>query len=363
MNQVIRSIIMTCLALLAYPADALEIKNVRADRQAFDPRQGEQVEIHFEISQSAAVELQLYDGRDLLVREIESEFPAGAHALVWDGRDGEGRIVPAEAYRYVLRAATKDDQSQIFDLSDLTGGQRLTAQNVTWDAEEGRIQYRLPEAARVAIRIGLKDNGPLLRTLIDWVPRPRGRNTQTWDGWDESGVLRLADHPKLSIFVDAYALSDNTLLVGPPPDQVAFTPLAHGQRQKRPSEPSAEKRMHYHPQQPLEGRGDVDVALELAGDHPVTEDGVPIVSGAVPIRFDVAPHDRGRAVNRRFETVFFLDGTFAYENEVGYVPVTWQWDADSVNPGPHYVTVNFRGYEGNFGVATLKLHVDAEAKP
>lgn len=60
---------------------------------------------------------------------------------------------------------------------------------------------------------------------------------------------------------------------------------------------------------------------------------------------------------RRFEPVFFVDGQFAFENEVGFVPMTWNFDPRSLNEGEHYLTVNLRGYEGNFGIATLKVLV------
>jgi hypothetical protein len=37
--------------------------------------------------------------------------------------------------------------------------------------------------------------------------------------------------------------------------------------------------------------------------------------------------------------------------------MTWLWDTSTVNEGEHYVTTNVRGYEGNFGTATLKVWV------
>ena len=54
------------------------------------------------------------------------------------------------------------------------------------------------------------------------------------------------------------------------------------------------------------------------------------------------------------------DGIFVFENETGFLPMTWNWDSTSVNPGTHYLTANLRGYEGNFGIATLKVDVERE---
>jgi hypothetical protein len=70
-----------------------------------------------------------------------------------------------------------------------------------------------------------------------------------------------------------------------------------------------------------------------------------------------APEDLERALSRRFEPVFFVDGQFAFENEVGFVPMTWTWDPEGVNAGEHFLTVNLRSYEGNFGIASVKVVV------
>lgn len=38
--------------------------------------------------------------------------------------------------------------------------------------------------------------------------------------------------------------------------------------------------------------------------------------------------------------------------------MTWKWDSSKFNPGEHFVTLNIRGYEGNFGAATVKVLVE-----
>ena len=46
-----------------------------------------------------------------------------------------------------------------------------------------------------------------------------------------------------------------------------------------------------------------------------------------------------------------------FENETGFLPMTWNWDTSNASPGIHYLTANLRGYEGNFGMATVKVRV------
>jgi len=352
--------LLACLLLAApFTAYALDISGFRFDARQFDPSKGEQATVRFVLSAPATVELRVWDGRDLLIRTISSgrSLPAGENALVWDGRDSKGRPVPAEAYRVTLQATGIDGQTVHHDLSDTTGGQTLTVDKVNWDADAGVVRYRLPKPARVNLRAGMQNDGPLLRTIIDWVPRPSGEQAEAWDGWDASRVLDLRHHPKLQVSVDAFALSENTLLVGPPPSQVQLITDLTADTPRRERAAIRRKLMHEHSQQSLEERGDVAITLTLPANLPRDKVGVPLASGLVPIRLDVADKDRQRMLDRRIEPVFFVDGTFAFENEVGFLPTTWIWNTETANEGEHYISANVRGYEGNFGMATIKVRV------
>lgn len=348
------------LALIALPAAAVEITQVRADQVQFDPARGQRLAVRFSIDQSADTIMRIYDGRDHLIRRIDlGRIATGPQVAYWDGRDTQGRTVPPEAYVYTLEVIGDDGGQALHDLSDLTGGEPLMARDVRWDAEVGVIRYVLDKPARVNVRVGLKDNGPLLGTVIDWVPRRVGPQAETWDGRDASKVLDLSKHPGLAVVVDAYSLSENTVLIGPRVDQVAFveTDAPPELRMRRPQK---QKRMHYHADQPLETRGDVVVSVDLGPKTKRDKQGRWVVSSRTPVRLQVAEADRERVLARRFEPVFFVDGIFAFENEVGFLPMTWNWDTESMLAGEHFITVNLRGYEGNFGMATLKVWVEKE---
>jgi hypothetical protein len=61
--------------------------------------------IRFTVAQSAPVKLSVYSMNGQLVREILSEeMVAGAHEVVWDGRDAVGREVSSGVYVYLLRS-------------------------------------------------------------------------------------------------------------------------------------------------------------------------------------------------------------------------------------------------------------------
>lgn len=303
--------------------------------------------------------LRIYDGRDLLVREISSadKLEPGEHRLAWDGKDRAGRILPPEAYVYTLEGTSPTGVSVEYDLTDISGNRELPWPEARYDAGTRTIRYELPVPARVNVRVGLANSGPLLKTVVDWVARTRGAHQEPWDGYDEARVLDASRHPELQITVSTWALPDNAVIVLPaiPEVQLAAgfdegTPRRAKKREERPK-PRA---VH---QIPIERRRDPRVVLSLPNELPRDADGVVIASGPVTIQMDVDDRDRERLLNQRFEAGFYVDGKFVFENEVGFLPMSWRWDPTGVNEGVHFVTGNIWGYSGQFGTSTVRVRV------
>jgi hypothetical protein len=64
-----------------------------------NPTSGE-VKIEFSLAQSERLELSIFDGNGRLVRRLLAGelVPVGKFQIVWDGRDGSGRVVPSGVY-------------------------------------------------------------------------------------------------------------------------------------------------------------------------------------------------------------------------------------------------------------------------
>jgi FlgD Ig-like domain len=341
---------------LASPA----IQQVRISQPLVDPARGDKVDISFVLSEAARATVRIYDGRNWLVRDLgpSEKLSAGEHSVRWDGRDRKGQALPPEAYVFTVTATGDDGAKVTYDPSDQSSGTEVPVQAVAIDRASGEVSYVLAEAARVRIRLGLDDHGPLLRTLIDWVPRSGGLHREAWDGWDATKTLRVREHPRLVAVVSALRLPDNTILVGPPPQAVRLSASVKPADGVRVVTPAARKRMFAAFDQPIEERGDVTIEVSLPEVKQRTPSGLPIVHEATPVRLDVSDALRERVLKSRFEPVFFVDGQFAFENEVGFLPMNWIWNPSALAPGEHFLTVNLRGYEGNFGIATLRVQVD-----
>lgn len=360
MNMSPLYLLLLLCCLFSGEAYAMEIRHVQHDSNQLQQPGKDNVTIGFDLSESAHVTLSIFDAREWLIREINSEaaLAPSRHTMIWNGKDNAGRDVPPGVYHYTLKATNSKDQTVEYDLTDLTGGDDLTAKNVIWDSQTETIQYVLDKPGRVNIRIGLQDQGPLLRTLLEWPPRKAGMHQEKWDGMDASGVLNLSSHPKREILVQAFSLSKNTILVGEPNAKEQFLKEFKWNKVKREKKQTKKKRMHTHSQQAHVTRGDFKITLKLPQDITKTHKGMPVVSGKIPVKLDINENDRLRATNRRFEAGFYIDGIFVYENETAFLPMTWYWDTAKMNKGVHYLTANLRGYEGNFGMQTLKVYVE-----
>jgi hypothetical protein len=83
--------------------------------------------------------------------------------------------------------------------------------------------------------------------------------------------------------------------------------------------------------------------------------------GVTPIEVVVPTSIAARLAQQRFEVVYFIDGQFIEESEIGVLPATWNVDGVKLSPGEHYLTVNLRGYDGSFGYGSLKVQVPRKA--
>lgn len=337
---------------------AVEISHVYHQPDIFNPQKNETVKVYFELSENTDVQLNIYDDRDVLVNTVDAAALAkGQHHIEWNGVGNTGVTVPAEAYRYTLTARNSYNEVIEHDLSDHTGGETLHIEDVKWNPVSKQFNYTLHKPARVMIRVGIDGHGPLLVNILNWVPRSSGLQEEPWDGMDASKVLDLTKHPKLKIDIQAYTLSNNTIIVGPYAARTEYI-KTDTSPQLRKKKKVKKKRMVSAYQQIPERRGDYLAKLALISDLPKLKNGIPIVNGNIAILLSVDKGNRHVALNQRAEPVFFVDGQFYYENEVGYLPMTWLLDTSKLNVGEHYLTANIRGYEGNFGLATTKIYVE-----
>jgi hypothetical protein len=314
----------------------------------------------FELVRVSKVTVEIADARGLVVARIASGsfWEPGEYEMSWDGMALNGQKAPPEAYQYRLVGEHPEGGRSVWAISSDVSGSKLYWPKMQWDADRRRVTYELRRPARVRIRVGIQNNGPLLTTLVDWVPRSSGRHSEDWDGWDASRAQRYDGRSSTKVVVEAFALPQNTVLVGTVAKRAKFleglqTEIANIPEGAAP--PGFE--MFDFARQQISERHDFDLKLGVPDDMPLDEHGRVVVRDTIPISVDVDEAVAAMLVNERFEAVYFVDERMVFETESGFFPITWAWDASDAIVGEHSIHVNLRGFDGHFGMASVLVVV------
>jgi len=317
------------------------------------------------LSKSGTVEVEILEPDGNVIRTLSSEkvLDMGKHALTWDGRDLTGNLVPDEVYTVRINLKDKDGKAtDLIEPSIGTGGELLEVSNI--ELAETHVGFRLPESARVLVRIGVKD-GPMLRNLMRWKPRTAGKNRLAWDGFDASGVIDLRRDPNTTVLVVAYKLPEHSIVTYGNEslsyiswfESLNLTPKTiapEAQELTRGENRIAREyyRSLYHDREP-------QIALELL------QSGKPLetpykIDQPVVLRINADEASEWLLDESLYEVGFYVDGVFVSEEEQGYLPMSWRLNSSEYSSGEHALTVNISGFDGRVGVASTLFTIDVD---
>lgn len=360
-HKIIGLTCVCCLVALAmgHAADVTQILKVSLDNGSFNPGRDEEAQLSYTLTAPDKVTVLVYDADNGLVRTLaeREKYKAGPHKFVWDGRDNDKQVVPNEAYTFVIETAS----GTVYDPTTFSGA---IVSDIT-DAQfnlGGTVNYRLPEASRVLIRLGIH-NGPMLKTLVDWKPRVSGQITEYWQGYDENKLIKMREHKDFTALITYVTLPDATVITyGNDKETYRSYKLGRGKdkplKTKRPFDPSATMGLRPESLVPPAWVRAPKVRMTFPKvDTDKEGASVPNVEKAVDVRIDVDPSDLDRLRSDQFEVIYFVDNVFSAEAERGYLPLNWRWELLQVPPGEHVLTVNISSFKGQVGVASRKVNV------
>ncbi|MBU1043860.1 MAG: hypothetical protein KJ915_05615 [Candidatus Omnitrophica bacterium] len=332
----------------------LLITNVSLDKKAINPVKNEAASIRFRLNKKAQISAKIYNSLDQLVREIKSRdmCKSGYNEIIWDGKDKDGQIVIPDAYVYTLTGYDqKNNELMVFDPADETGGLTLAIREFATDSTRGQITYVLPKAARVRIRIGLKNGGPLLRTLIDFKPQPAGRNNLIWDGFDSSHVFNFLGNENLFINISAFSLAENSIIVDYSQPIISNETKNYSDAEMRiKKETDLPKDMHaLHERDKCH---EPDFGFQVMYENKKDD--------IIPIKIRLSDKDKIELIGTRYEIVFFLDNVFIFEEEEGISPLTYQFDTKGINSGKHLLTINLHGFDNHVATRSEEIIIKRE---
>lgn len=352
---------------------AEEVSDVSLGSGAFNPAAGEKIVLKYTLSATDNVTVSIFDPDGGLVRTLAeaSERQAGPCSESWDGKDLDGKPVPNEAYTFTIETAS----GSVYDPTTFSGGVVGDITQADFSREAGTVVYRLPQAARVLMRLGIR-SGPMLKTLVDWQPRITGSITEYWDGRDEDKLIAMRGSKDFTALITYVTLPEATVIAYGN-DKETYREYKLGRAQNRPQKPERPFQAKSTPG--LRPKGLVPPAWErspkITMQFPDLEKavegkaksaagaGVPEVPEKVRVRIDADPADKQALQRGQFEIIFYVDNLFFAEAERGFLPLTWEWELSQFPAGEHVLTANVSSFQGQVGVASRKVKlVKADAK-
>ena len=331
-------------------------------KSEFSPARKQSFDIPFVLKEKAKVNVHIYTPDGNLIRTISSNkaLANGNNSLTWDGKDNTGIIVPDEAYTVKLEAKNKSNHTKIDPLT-YSGGEIETERNTKF-LKNGKIIYNLSKPSRVMIRAGLKD-GPMMRSLINWIPKAKGKNIQHWNGYDEDKTVNVFKTNNYGILVVAFSLPEYSIITT---GNKKLTYAKYFTDKKFTFKPvPKEKRLlernkkgispHFYAFRLTDK--DPRIGIHFPKNIKKNKDGIPMLKNdkAIPIKVTMPTEDEAFIEESKYEVSFFMDYQFKSEEELGYMPITWLWSPNGFSKGEHILTVNVSGFSGQVGVKNIKF--------
>lgn len=358
-NRIIVFVSLLSFAVLGHALVSIE----HYTAQEFNPSKGQSFSIPVKIEKPGEIAVDIYTPDGDLVRTLSGgkQDKAGVYELIWDGKDKTKAAVPDEAYIPVVKLVTdKNKKSMTYDPRKISGGEEVTLSPSTHANKQ--VLFQLEKPSRILARAGVK-SGPMMKSILNWQVRGKGRNRVLWNGYDHDGFVNLYEHDKLALLVTGFELPKHSIItVGNQQLNYIAWRVANNWPSAMPDLSQAQferngRRISRHYYLPRSVDIDPRISLEIVDKLPLNKEGIPIVSGPVSLKVSMHDEDRWAMQQSLYEVAFFVDYEFLSEEEQGYVPLTWRWNPAGLKPGIHLITVNVSGFNGQVGVKSLQIEI------
>jgi len=176
--------------MIPVTADNLILSGITANSHLINTNSAQTSTIQYSINAPATVTFNIIPEKlgvngTAVYQTSATVTTAGTYSFTWDGKDGTGKVVPDEAYRYALDAVT-GSKTDSYNPPVPTGTGSVTCtQSTGFDPLKNlpmTVTYSLMQPARVNIYVGGYK-------VLNSFPAMPGTNTFDWDGRSMSNEL------------------------------------------------------------------------------------------------------------------------------------------------------------------------------
>lgn len=342
-------------------SQGLSISSVTLSSASFNPLRGDKVELRYTLSVDSPVTVSVYDADQQLVKVLAAgaQRKAGENKEVWDGKDLDGRFVANEAYFFCIEAKDSADQKVVYDPTTFSGGESADITQGQSNPENGTINYKLSQPSRVLLRAGIPGSA-LLKTVVDWEPRPAGEVTEYWNGKDEDSLIDIRNLKNYQMVLTYVTLTDTSVITFGNNkydyrDYKSGLNTSRPHKEARPMTNDRKVSPHFFKQR-LTDRG-FKVRLTFPELDQGQSNNIPVVKDRVLVRIEIPDKDKAVLMNQQYEIILLVDTIFHAEEERGYLPFNYPWELKDLPAGEHLLTVNIVTFGDQIGIGSRKIKI------
>ena len=344
------------VASVARAASATRIGNVSISPAFFNPTAGQSMQITFRAGVAGTAKVAILDRDRFPIRTLAPvPVHAGTVSVTWDGRDDQSAVVPDEAWNIRIELA-----GEVYDPSLNFMPVEEDPQPRTYSRYDGVLSYKLSRPARVHIEAGQatpnkksgRSEGPILKTIVNREPRVAGAIVERWNGFDESGTIRVSDLPRFVVSVLATSLPDNSIITR---GNRRETFIEYARRHRPADALEAKKRSgvtHHHAG--LNAFEDRSPSLKLTSTR--------TAAGDVRVSIGVDGPTAAHFLKQPGKMSVYVDETRVITRDNPSSPLTLTIPAAALTRGQRRIAVNWGSDFGPAAVSSFQLDVPAAAQ-
>ncbi len=319
------------------------IKKVAVDDQHIDTQKRTHAIINWELTEPGVVSLLICNLKGQIIQTIidKEQHAAGSYAALWDGRNIDGVAVENGIYFPIIRSKSNHKGTDTYNPSSFSWGEEVLAEDLEYDPRQKLIRFSLQQSVYGRLRAGLKEGGPVYKTIAPWRHWGAGYHKIAWNGKDASNLKRIVDQKNISYSFDAFTLPENAITVAGSPQQ----------------DYSSEEGGATFPVHPPHGGQLSFFSLEASsqGAEPILKvrwkRNAKRLKGKAVCTVDFAnPEKRSSALNGTSELILYIDDVYVTELPITAFPASIGFDTTAFSNGKHIVAINLLTADDRAGI-------------
>lgn len=351
--------ILFILSLLLLPADGNAnslLSDVRVDTTELDLQLNSTITISWQLNEPAKVNLYICNLKGDIVRTLlnKEKLGEGGHTASWNGKDEFNLPVAGGVYLPIIKCSSKRKGTFVYNPSSQIWGEDVPATGLNYDQAGETISFGVAHPTYGRLRVGLKEGGPVYKTIAPWKYYGSGQYDIPWNGRDKENYKSVIGNEKISFSFDAFSLPENSIVVTGGSDSNDTTTRKY---KNFPVHPPTSGKISYFSMEPTSQQAEPEIAVKWLKSKK-KKDSI-ILKGKASCRVSFAkPEKRTASLMGGSELILYLDDEYVAEVPVNKLPANIGFDTSQYTNGEHLLTINLLTSDDRMGLYIRNIIID-----